>query len=42
MRAIRHLMLTIISMLLSLNISYADITDVTDGFNNSIFGNNQF
>ena len=42
MRAIRHLMLTIISMILSLNISYADITDVTDGFNNSILEKDSF
>jgi len=42
MRAIKHLILTIISLLLSLNISYADITDVTDRFNNLILEKDNF
>ena len=42
MRAIRHLILTIISLLLSLNISYADITDVTDRFNKLILEKDNF
>ena len=36
MRAIKHLILIITSLILSLNISNADITDVTDRFNNLI------